>query len=248
MSDTNRPPTARIGTWNTEWAVPGRAKGGRVRTALADPDCDILCVTEGSAGLLPQQGHIIDAGTNWGYPLRNEDRRKVLLWSRHPWNEKDCFGRAGFPDGRIVKGVTETPIGPLTAVGVCIPWEGAHVTSGRKDRKSWDDHKAWLKAFEGLPWRRTTDRLVVLGDFNQRLPRTRVPIAVHEALRQAFAGLKITTAGDVPGAPGLIDHIAHSKDLQRVSPLGVWPKRRSRGEPLPDHFGVWANFSLAPPT
>lgn len=68
MSDTNRPPTAHIGTWNTEWAVPGRAKGGRVRTALADPNCDILCVTEGSAGLLPQHGHIIDAGTNWGIP------------------------------------------------------------------------------------------------------------------------------------------------------------------------------------
>ena len=248
MSDTNRPPTARIGTWNTEWANPLSAKGGRIRTALAVPHCDILCVTEGSAGLLPAEGCVIDGGSDWGYEVRPKDRRKVLLWSRTPWTEMDSVGSAGFPGGRFVKGVTETPTGPLTIVGVCIPWKDAHVRTGRKDRKPWDDHKAWLKAFEELPWRRKTDRMVVLGDFNQRLPRTRVPMAVHEALRQAFAGLEITTAGDVPGAPGLIDHIAHSKDLQRVSPLGVWPKRRRRGEALPDHFGVWANFSLAPPT
>ena len=189
MSENNQPATVRIGTWNTEWAVPGQAKGDRIRTALADPGCDVLCVTEGLRNILPAGGHIIDAGTDWGYPLPNMSRRKVLLWSRQPWTGVDSASSAGFPGGRFLKAVTKSPIGVLTMVGVCIPWERAHVASGRRDRKSWDDHKAWLKAFEGLPWRRTTDRMVVLGDFNQRLPRTRVPIAVFEALRQAFAGL-----------------------------------------------------------
>ena len=71
----------RIGTWNTEWAVPGSARGNRVSRLLAAPDCDILCVTEGYAEILPGGGHIIDAGPDWGYTAK-EGRRKVLLWSR----------------------------------------------------------------------------------------------------------------------------------------------------------------------
>lgn len=237
--------TVRVGTWNTEWAVPSQAKGDRVRTALTSPDCDVLCVTEGLRNVLPAGGRIVDAGTDWGYSVPNMDRRKVLLWSRNPWTQVDSVGSRDLPGGRFVKGVTETPIGRMTVVGVCIPWDGAHVSSGRKDRKRWEDHRAWLEAFERLPWRLTTDRMIVLGDFNQRIPRRRAPMAAYEALRRAFVGLEITTGGDVPDAPGLIDHIAHTKDLRRTSPIGVWPKRQRRGEPLPDHFGVWADFSLA---
>ena len=68
----------RIGTWNTWWAKPGSTRGDRVSVALADPACDILCVTEGYAGILPGGGHVIDAGFDWGYPAK-EGRRKVLL-------------------------------------------------------------------------------------------------------------------------------------------------------------------------
>lgn len=66
MSDTNQLAMARIGTWNTQWANPRGAKGDRVRAALAAPGCDLLCVTEGSAGLLPTEGHVIDGGRGWG--------------------------------------------------------------------------------------------------------------------------------------------------------------------------------------
>lgn len=239
----------RIGTWNTGWAVPGSARGVRVRTSIAVAECDILCVTEGSAGLLPGEGHVIDAGTDWGYDLLREDRRKVVLWGRHPWTGADCVGSPGFPGGRFVKGVTESPIGPLTVVGVCVPWDGAHVRNGRKDRELWEDHHAWLEAFERLPWRRTTDRMVVLGDFNQRIPRMRAPKKAHEALLRAFEGLEIPTAGEIPGAPGLtIDHIAHTPDLRRATPFRIWPKRNADDEAMSDHFGVWADFSLAATT
>jgi len=235
--------TVRIGTWNTWWASPGGARGHRVRTVLAGPGCDILCVTEGSAGLLPTGGHIIDAGTEWGYSPHDEDRRKVLLWSRSPWSEEDRVGSPDFPGGRFVKAVAETAIGKLTVVGVCIPWDGAHVGSGRKDRRRWQDHLAWLETFERLPWRRTTHRMVVLGDFNQRIPRTRVPKKAFEALLRAFDGLAIATAG-APEAR--IDHIAHTPDLTRVSPIGTWPKRDAEAHALSDHVGVWTDFGLAP--
>lgn len=249
MSETTQAPTVRIGTWNTDRAGTGsnKNKDGRVRAELAGPACHILCVTEGSAALMPDEGCAIDAGTNWtdwGIRPPPEHLRKVVLWSRCPWTDVDCVGLPEFPGGRFVKGVTGTPVGPLTVVGVCIPWKGAR---GRGD---WQDHEAWLEAFELLPWRCRTDRMVVLGDFNQTIRRDmrRVRAPRKEKLRRAFAGLEITTAGDVPDAPGLLDHIAHSKDLQRSGSIGVWPKRQRRGEPLPDHFGVRADFGLAPTT
>lgn len=249
MSEERQAAKVRIGTWNTNWAVPNRARGRLVSGILAEAQCDVLCVTEGSAGLLPRQDHIIDAGEDWGYPLRNKDRRKVLLWSRHPWDEKDCFSSAGFPEGRIVKGVTETPIGPLTVIGVCIPWRDAHVNGGRKDRTRWQDHQIWLEAFERLPCRNVTERTVVLGDFNQRIPRCGAPIRVYEALRRAFATFEIPTAGALPGDPGLaIDHIAHTPDLERTDSFAIWPRRNSDDESLSDHFGVRTDFRLAATT
>lgn len=160
----------------------------------------------------------------------------------------DPVGAPDFPGGRFVKGVTKTSIGPLTVIGVCIPWRDAHVHGGRKDRKAWEDHEAWLEAFERLPWRRTTDRMVVLGDFNQRVPQDTQPVRApgKKKLCRAFDGLEISTRGAIPGAPGLsIDHIAHTRDLQRVSSFGIWPQRTENDEPLSDHFGVRADFSLA---
>ena len=244
MSSSAQPAAVRIGTWNTQWAVPGSARGVRVSAAVAVPGCDVLCVAEGSGALLPGEGQIIDAGRNWGIPPQREDHRKVLLWSRSPWTEVDCLGSPDFPSGRFVKGVTETPIGPLTVVGVCIPWEKARVTRGRK---RWEDHEAWLEAFERLPWRRTTDRMVVLGDFNQHIPRDmhRVRAPRKKKLRRAFDGLEISTKGEIPGAPGpAIDHIAHTGDLMRPGPIGIWPRHNSRDESMSDHFGVWADFVL----
>ena len=244
MEKITEPASVRLGTWNTQWAVPGSAKGVRVSTSLAAPGCDILCVTEGSAGLLPGEDHIIDAGRNWGIPAQREDHRKVLLWSRSPWTEVDCLGSPDFPSGRFVKGVTETSIGPLTVVGVCIPWKEARVTRGRK---RWEDHEAWLEAFERLPWRRTTDRMVVLGDFNQQVLRDmrRVRAPRKKKLRRAFDGLEISTKGEIPCAPGpAIDHIAHTGDLMRPGPIEIWPRRNSRDKRMSDHFGVWADFSL----
>ncbi len=239
-------PTVRIGTWNTQWAVPDRPRGARVRAALADTDCDILCVTEGSAGLLPSEGCIIDAGTDWGYRVRPQNRRKVLLWSRAPWSEEDREDSSDLPKGRFVKGVTTTPIGRITVVGVCIPWAGAHVKSGQRDRKRWEDHEAWLREFERLPYRTSGVRTVVLGDFNQRIPRCTTPEHMYRALRSAFDGLTIATTGELPGDPGLaIDHIGHTGDLTRSTDMGIWPKRIG-DEHLSDHFGVWTDFSLTP--
>ena len=126
--------TLRIGTWNTNWAKPGTERGRCVAKRLAAPGCDLLCVTEGYAGILPASGHLIDAGSDWGYAAA-EGRRKVLLWSKRPWFDVDPVGSDALPGGRFVAATTETVLGLLSVVGVCIPWRDAHVRTGRKDRR-----------------------------------------------------------------------------------------------------------------
>lgn len=263
----------RVGTWNVELAKPGSLKGQRIGPILAAPDCDVLCVTEGGdAGILPEGGHAIDAGTDWGFPLpkTSPGLRKVLLWSKRPWTPVFDKLQDELPGGRLVAGVTETPVGKLTVVGVCIPWSGALVKSGR--RVQWQDHLKWLSGFERLSYAKSRRRTVVLGDFNQKTPRKSAPVNVHCELLRGFKNLSIATRGffqspfsadDSAGpwkaslsdvASGqqslqLIDHIAHSTDLVLAEGVvgrrvGVFPKRVKAGEGLPDHFGVWADFTL----
>ena len=218
-----------------------------IAETLAASDCDVLCVTEGYREILPDEGHVIDAGQDWGYPII-KGRRKVLLWSKQPWTKVDCVGSEQLPNGRFVRGDTTltSADSPLTVTGVCIPWSGAHVKkSGRKDRKAWEDHKAWLSGFKELRPLIPASRTVVLGDFNQRIPRPEwAPKGVSEALLRAFEGFEIATAGELAEAPGLsIDHIAHTRDLTKLC-LEIWPKKSKDCTNLSDHFGVWGNFGL----
>ena len=147
---TERSSGVRVGTWNTELAKPGSVRGKRVRPILAAPDCDILCVTEGYAKIFPDGGNI-RGGHDPGYPIV-EGQKNVLLWSKEPWENVRRVGPHQMPEGGFVAGTTKTPIGSLTVVGVCIPWFHAHVLTGRRDRRMWEEHLNWLKRFEGLSY------------------------------------------------------------------------------------------------
>ena len=50
------------------------------------------------------------------------------------------------PPGRFVSGVTRTPLGEVTVVGICIPWFGCRTEAYRaSERKArWQDHEAFL--------------------------------------------------------------------------------------------------------
>lgn len=246
-------PRLRIGTWNTEFAKPGAVRGERVRPILAAPDCDILCVTEGYAGIFPDGGNPVEGGNDRGYPIV-EGQKKVLLWSKEPWENVE-FGPKEMPEGRFVAGITKTPIGSLTVVGICIPWHFAHVNTGLKNRRPWEVHLDWLRAFQQTDYATATSRTIVLGDFNQRIPRSWTPKRAYAALSRAFEGLSISTRGELPwpsldprgastpnaGArlwehplkqvrPGntkdqLIDHVAHSRDLAPLQAQPAGPER-----------------------
>jgi hypothetical protein len=98
-------------------------------------------------------GHWISADPDYGYSQPG-NRRKVMLWSRSSWSSVDRVGSTRIPGGRFVSGTTATSIGPVTFLGVCIPWRDAHVRTGRKDRSGWEDHSAYLMGLKRLLTRR----------------------------------------------------------------------------------------------
>lgn len=231
--------SVKIALWNVEWATPQTRRGLLVSAALEAGNPDSICVTEGCAGILPHNGYLITSGQDYGYNSTGE-RRKVLLWSRSPWSNVDCFGSPLMPSGRFICGTTETSIGPVRCIGVCIPWKDAHVRTGRKDRAPWQDHLAFLDGFnEWLKSTPTDIPSVLLGDFNQRIPRGRQPAHVFSRLEEILHGrFEIMAGGNLDGVEvQSIDHVGISGDLQ-AGPLMTFSNIAENGMQLSDHFGL----------
>lgn len=229
---TDETPCLSLLTWNAWWAHRGTARGRRVASVIADGDADVVVLTEAEADVLPAGGHLVTSSLDWGYRVARPGRRKVLLWSRNPWSDVDDAGSPALPPGRWVAATTDSPLGPIRIAGVCIPWSGAHVSTGRKDRATWEDHAGYLAALPPVLDRQPRP-LVIAGDFNQRIPRGRQPKAVAASLTAAFEGLRIPTAGV---DTHLIDHVAHSAGLA-VAELSLIPSSDAEGN-LSDHLGV----------
>jgi hypothetical protein len=174
-----QPATLNILNWNVEWRRPTSSAGRTLLSRISECQPDIICLTESYTDFIPSSGHLIEAAIDYGYPIV-EGRRKFLLWSRQPWTAVDAVGHPDLPSGRFVRGTTSTPIGLIDVTGICIPWSGAHVVNGRRDRRRWEDHLALLGALSDIIPLRSSRRLIV-GDFNQRcralwLPARPIPL------------------------------------------------------------------------
>lgn len=142
---------------------------------------------------------------------------------------------------RFVAARTETPIGPVLILGVCVPWHMAEVkgTGGRK-AKPWQHHLEYLEHL-GKLMASLDEPFVVAGDFNQRFPRVKYANrAAADAMEQTFAEVSIVTAGVLDGCalPG-IDHIALSSQLTAVRVAG-W-RNDVTGNRMSDHDGAWVD-------
>lgn len=231
----------RIVNWNVEWAPPGRLRGQELRRRIRQVRPEVVCLTESHLDFFPD-GHIAPADDDYGYRCA-PTRRKVLLWSRTPWTKVDSVGDRQLPSGRFVRGTTETSLGPVTFIGVCVPWKDAHVRTGRRDRKAWDDHATYLEHLPKTLQSLARNRTVVLGDFNQTIPRTRAPNHLFEMLTKAVVGFEVATAGRLPGAETqAIDHVYHSSSL-RTTQVRALSNQGPPGKRLSDHFGL--SVSLA---
>jgi endonuclease/exonuclease/phosphatase family metal-dependent hydrolase len=80
---------------------------------------------------------------------------------------------------------------------------------------------------------------VLLGDFNQRIPRARQPEHVFSALTAALnPEFRIATAGTITGAPDLaIDHLAVRGALETVQ-TDFLSHHDANGAEMSDHFGL----------
>jgi len=222
MTDNSN--TLRIALWNVQWAARDSARAEPILDGLETLEPDIICLTETGADLLDDfAGFTIASAEDFGYAI-TVPRRKILLWSHHPWAEVDISGGGIKPGGHFVAGRTETAIGELLVVGVVIPWFGSHVNEGNRSRSRWDDHLAYLEGLSEYLHTQPAERVIVLGDFNQRIPHTSQPKYAWDTLLQAFDGFYFPTGGEVEGiGEYTYQHLAHTPDFLAESVEGWSP-------------------------
>ena len=204
---------------------------------------EIVCLTETHAELL-RGGHAICARPDYGHGTKGS-RRKVLLWSKAPWERVDDLGDDQLPPGRFVSGVTRTSVGELTVVGLCIPWSGSRTARFGGVRREWEDHEVYLEHLAGVLACAPSQRLVVAGDFNQRIgestgessrPQSRTAHRAALLLRAIPPHVRLATSALEYHGRRTIDHIALSADLT-TGALDVISNIHGERR-LSDHFGL----------
>lgn len=234
----------KLVNWNVQWATPRSLRRADILRRIEEHDPEVICLTETHDELLAQDGYTISSQADYGYAIKPH-RRKVMLWSREPWEQVDDVGIDSMPPGRFVSGVTGTSLGEVTVVGICIPWHASRTERRRgcERKKGWEDHGQYLAGLTKVLKKATTKRLIVAGDFNQIIGAgSRAPLKLISALAEAFPpGMTIFTSDSTFQGRKAIDHIALSNDLKCES-LGVIGNLHD-GKELSDHFGVFADIS-----
>lgn len=227
----------RISCWNVEWHRRTSWAGQRIIERLLADEPEIICCPESYTDFLGTGWHGIFSQADYGYPIKL-GRRKVALWSKNPWHEIDDFGSAELPSGRYVAGLTDTSLGRVRVVGVCVPWERAHVKTGYRNRAPWEDHVTYLRGLRRVQRIENSPHpALIVGDLNQRIPRRRSLETVFQELEGALAGFDIWTQGSLPGLEHQpVCHIGGNHRFRATSLKGY--TRQSSGKPLSDHDGV----------
>ena len=227
--------------WNVRWATPRSQRRHEILRRIDEHTPEIVCLTETHNELLAQGGHTICAQPDYGYPIK-AGRRKVILWSKNSWDNVGRLGDVSLPPGRFVSGATETSLGTVTAIGVCIPWSGSRTEAWRENdrKKRWEDHEQYLAVLKQVLKKMSAERFILMGDFNQRIGKGgRAPARLQQALQDSLpAHMSIATSELTFQGRKTIDHIALSDDLAATS-LGVISNMNGRRK-LSDHFGVTA--------
>lgn len=174
------PSSLKVLNWNIEWKRFSRKAGKVIHKILMDESPDLICLTESFTENSLAGFDGIFSEDDYGYSIK-PGRRKVTLWSKTPWTD-DTNSLPGAPSGRFVSGITKTEaLGDLRVIGLCVPWESAHVSTGRKDRTRWQDHASFLECFlKSLETMKDDLPTLILGDFNQTFPPKRAPKPVRE--------------------------------------------------------------------
>ena len=240
--------TMNLVNWNVEWASSAAySRTPEIRKRIAAHSPDVVCLTETHREMLsPSGGHIICSQADAGYRIK-ENMRKVMLWSREPWEHVDDLGHASMPPGRYVSGVTRTPLGEVTVIGICIPWHGSRTEArrGAEQKERWEDHVSYVKCLGELLLKIQDRPLIVTGDFNQRIgQKGYAPPPDKQVAVQDIMPRHLTIATSALGYNGrrCIDHMALSEEIAAES-LKVISNIDGKRE-LSDHPGIAAILSI----
>jgi exonuclease III len=231
----------KILLWNIEWNVT-KQKQDFVLSTINRIAPSVFCLTEATDFFVSTYPNVICSTPDYGYPNPG-DRRKVWLWSDDSWSSVEYGESPEMPSGRFVSGITRS----VRVVGVCIPWSNAHVTTGNRNRKRWEDHRAYLKCLGPIltDYANRPEPVCVMGDYNQCIPHSSHNASVIEDLRDAFAsGYTIHTEAmfDVDGKP-MIDHLATTNQLTFVI-TGTLSRTTETGDTVSDHSGLHGNLEF----
>ncbi len=136
--------------WNIRWRPPQSPAGQTIRAIVAREKPDLVCLTEAHAQSLADP-HPIASAADFG-PGFKPARRKVPLWSRRPWLRVDATGPALMPKGRFVEGETETPLGLVRVIGVCVPYSEAmtRLPSSAGGLARWEAHHRYRQGLAAV--------------------------------------------------------------------------------------------------
>ena len=244
--------TLKLVNWNVDWATPRSRewKLDGILGRISSHNPDAICLTETDIGLLSKdQGIVYPQIDRVSERQGRKNRRKVLLWSKKPWSQIDYVGHGSLLPGRFVSGVTETSLGEVTIVGICIPYGMSRVRDSEVKRAPWQDHEEYMDTLKGvldeIHKRASGERMIVMGDFNQKIGQgSRAPLRLRSMLKSVFPpGMSIVTEELEFREKRGLDHIALSQDLA-VESLGAISNIADNGKCLSEgHFGVAAEVS-----
>lgn len=183
-------------------------------------------------------------GATWS--KTDPEERKILMWSGQPWRDVETarFGIAN--EERIIAATTDTPIGPVRVVGVCIAYHGAMVRHPEHPQPMWAEHRAYIEQLAAFMARQPSDLpLLIGGDYNQRIPGKFAPRDLRASLIASLGTARVVTDGDHgDDKVQLIDHLALSPNLKSSGlDLIIPPKIGTR--PVSDHIGAVVSVEMA---
>ena len=230
----------KVLNWNLARHAPGTPEGRELLHRISAEHADVICVTEAHTGSLAELGgHVLtDRGVRWDEETENEC--KVALWSPEPWTDRAPTHELSEVGGAIIA-ATDTPLGRVQVVGVCMPYNMAWPKDGSHPQRPqpWSQHLLFLDRLKPLLAQLDSDcATIVVGDFNQYNPLNWGSWDAHHALNDTLDGLHIVTTGAIePISEQTVDHVAVSPHLRAASIRGL-DRYAEDGSALSDHFGL----------
>jgi exonuclease III len=222
--------------WNLNWASVNSFRGRELLKKITTIKPEVAVFTEVTTPFLDALGgHYVTAQADYGYNS-HPNRRKVALWSKQAFFDIDDIGTSQLPTGRFIAANTETSLGNIRLLGVGISWYAAHVSTGQKNRKTWEDHRRYLAELKALILKQSNP-MILAGDFNQRIPKQRQPNDIYEVLSAALSTLTLATSNlTCERGKATIDHIASTPGL---TINGIRTHSNYKNDKLlTDHFGI----------